>query len=66
MLFSSRRQKAVLKEFQKAQCLATERETAYTPFVPQAVLPSSYTASEVDTSSDPTPDQRALLVESRR
>ncbi|KAH1096623.1 hypothetical protein J1N35_013544 [Gossypium stocksii] len=31
---------AVLKEFQKAQRLAAERETAYTPFVPQAVPPS--------------------------
>lgn len=30
---------AVLKEFQKAQRLAAERETAYTPFVPQAALP---------------------------
>lgn len=33
---------AVLKEFQKAQRLAAERETAYTPFVPQTVLPSRY------------------------
>ena len=33
---------AVLKEFQKAQRLAAERETAYTPFVPQAALPSRY------------------------
>lgn len=57
---------AVLKEFQKAQRLAAERETAYAPFVPQAVLPSSYTASEVDVASDKTQDQRALLVESRR
>ncbi|XP_010518667.1 PREDICTED: syntaxin-22 [Tarenaya hassleriana] len=57
---------AVLKEFQKAQRLAAERETAYTPFVPQAVLPSSYTAGEVDVISDKTPEQRALLVESRR
>ncbi|XP_040866134.1 syntaxin isoform X1 [Glycine max] len=57
---------AVLKEFQKAQRLAAERETAYTPFVPQAVLPSSYTASEVDVGSDKSPEQRALLVESRR
>ncbi|XP_027346583.1 syntaxin-22-like isoform X2 [Abrus precatorius] len=57
---------AVLKEFQKAQRLAAERETAYTPFVSQAVLPSSYTASEVDVGSDKTPEQRALLVESRR
>ncbi|EYU19053.1 hypothetical protein ABFS82_01G110100 [Erythranthe guttata] len=57
---------AVLKEFQKAQRLAAERETSYTPFVPQAVLPSSYTAGEIDVSSDKTPEQRALLVESRR
>nr|AFK38821.1 unknown [Medicago truncatula] len=57
---------AVLKEFQKAQRLSAERETAYTPFVPQAVLPSSYTASEMDIGTDKTPEQRALLVESRR
>ncbi|XP_058093484.1 syntaxin-22 [Magnolia sinica] len=57
---------AVLKEFQKAQRLAAERETAYAPFVPQAVLPSSYTASELDIRSDKTPEERALLVESRR
>ncbi|XP_015085055.1 syntaxin-22-like [Solanum pennellii] len=57
---------AVLKEFQKAQRLAAERETAYTPFIPQAVLPSSYTASEVDVASDKSQEQRALLVESRR
>ncbi|MQL70790.1 hypothetical protein Taro_003134 [Colocasia esculenta] len=57
---------AVLKEFQKAQRLSAERETAYTPFVPQAVLPSSYTASEIDIGSDKTQEQRALLVESRR
>uniref|UniRef100_A0A5B6YSD7 Putative syntaxin-22-like n=1 Tax=Davidia involucrata TaxID=16924 RepID=A0A5B6YSD7_DAVIN len=50
---------AVLKEFQKAQRLAAERETAYTAFVPQAVLPSSYTASELDLSSDKSPEQRA-------
>ncbi|KAF8380736.1 hypothetical protein HHK36_028226 [Tetracentron sinense] len=56
----------VLKEFQKAQRLAAERETAYSPFVPQAVLPSSYTAGELDISSDKTPIERALLVESRR
>ncbi|XP_022923822.1 syntaxin-22 isoform X1 [Cucurbita moschata] len=57
---------AVLKEFQKAQRLAAERETAYTPFVPQAVLPSSYTAGESDASSENNLEQRALLVESRR
>ncbi|KAI8546899.1 hypothetical protein RHMOL_Rhmol07G0155200 [Rhododendron molle] len=57
---------AVLKEFQKAQRLAAERETAYAPLVPQAVLPSSYTASEIAISSDKSPEQRALLVEPRR
>lgn len=31
---------AVLKEFQKAQRLAAERETTYAPFVPKDVLPS--------------------------
>ncbi|MED6219222.1 Syntaxin-22 [Stylosanthes scabra] len=55
---------AVLKEFQKAQRLAAERETAYTPFVPQAA-PSSYSANE-DANSGKAPEQRALLVESRR
>nr|KJB51615.1 hypothetical protein B456_008G224800 [Gossypium raimondii] len=57
---------AVLKEFQKAQRLAAERETAYTPFVPQAVPSSSYTAGEVDTRSDESAEQRGLLVQSRR
>ncbi|MBA0588445.1 hypothetical protein Gorai_001548 [Gossypium raimondii] len=57
---------AVLKEFQKAQRLAAERETAYTPFVPQAVLPSSNGTSEIDLGSDKGAEQKALLVESRR
>ncbi|XP_047322106.1 syntaxin-22-like [Impatiens glandulifera] len=51
----------VLQEFQKAQRLAAERETAYTPFVP-----SSYTANEINIGYDQTPEQRVLLVESRR
>ncbi|KAE8679559.1 Syntaxin-21 [Hibiscus syriacus] len=54
---------AVLKEFQKSQRLAAERETSYSPFVSQAALPSSYTAGELDIGSDT--EQRAL-VESRR
>ncbi|MBA0740447.1 hypothetical protein Gogos_013649, partial [Gossypium gossypioides] len=57
---------AVLKEFQKAQRLAAEREAAYTPFVPQAVLPSSNGTSEIDLGSDKGAEQQALLVESRR
>ncbi|KAJ3680711.1 hypothetical protein LUZ60_016989 [Juncus effusus] len=58
--------KAIMQEFQKAQNLAAQRETAYSPFVPQAVLPSSYTAGEINVGYDKTPEQRASLVESRR
>ncbi|XP_073313813.1 syntaxin-22-like [Primulina huaijiensis] len=54
---------AVLREFQKAQRLSAERETTFTPL--QSVLPSSYTASEIDGSSDRSSEQRATL-ESRR
>lgn len=59
---------AVLKEFQKAQRTAAERETAYAPFVAQAVLPSTYMASELNLSAEDTQIQehRALLVEQRR
>ncbi|KAL3497881.1 hypothetical protein ACH5RR_040613 [Cinchona calisaya] len=57
---------AVLKEFQKAQRLSAERETAYTPFVTQAVQPSSYTDHETDVTSGKSSEQQALLVESRR
>ncbi|PPE02620.1 hypothetical protein GOBAR_DD00319 [Gossypium barbadense] len=57
---------AVLKEFQKAQRLAAERETSYSPFVPQSALPASYTAGEMDASSDKSAEQRALLVERRQ
>ncbi|XP_010518905.1 PREDICTED: syntaxin-22 [Tarenaya hassleriana] len=52
---------AVLKEFQKAQRLAAERETTYTPFVPQGAISSS----EADISSDGSHEQRAG-VESKR
>ncbi|CAL1399436.1 unnamed protein product [Linum trigynum] len=57
---------AVLKEFQKAQRLSAERETAYSPFAAQANVPSSYTANEVDASSDKNPEERALLMETKR
>ncbi|URE01529.1 SynN [Musa troglodytarum] len=40
---------AILKEFQKAQRIAAERETAYIPFVPQAVLPSRQEGLLLDT-----------------
>ncbi|XP_076959150.1 syntaxin-22-like isoform X5 [Bidens hawaiensis] len=52
----------VLKEYQKAQRLSAERETAYTPFVPQSSLPSRDPASEADGSQE----QQVLLVNSKR
>ncbi|CAI9291446.1 unnamed protein product [Lactuca saligna] len=57
---------AVLKEFQKAQRLAAERETAYSPAVPQAIHSSRNEAGEVDASSGRSPEQHALLVQSKR
>jgi hypothetical protein len=38
---------AVLKEFQKAQRLAVEREAAYAPFVSQAGLPQRWFAAQL-------------------
>ncbi|CAL9217089.1 unnamed protein product [Arabidopsis halleri] len=52
---------AVLKEYQKAQHIAAERETSYTPFDPKANLSSS----EVEIGYDRSQEQR-LLMESRR
>lgn len=54
----------VLQEFQKAQRLAAERETAYSPFVPQGVS-SSDAASEVENNSE-RGEERVRLVESKR
>ncbi|KAK1438329.1 hypothetical protein QVD17_04136 [Tagetes erecta] len=56
----------VLQEYQKVQRLSAERETAYTPFVPQAYLPSRDPAGEVDVSSDRSQEQHALLMDSKR
>ncbi|XP_074557656.1 syntaxin-22-like isoform X2 [Curcuma longa] len=56
----------ILKEFQKFQRLAAERATAFAPLVPEANPPSNYDATEVDSSSGKTLEQRALLAESRR
>ncbi|KAL8141754.1 hypothetical protein V2J09_014786 [Rumex salicifolius] len=56
---------AVLREFQKVQRLAAERETAYTPFVPQAALPSSYT-EEVNGNADKNLEQRVVFMEAKR
>ncbi|KAJ4721061.1 Syntaxin-22 like [Melia azedarach] len=58
---------SVLKEFQKAQRLAAERETAYAPFVPKAVLPPSYSYSAPDPEiSSSRGSEQQLLLESKR
>ncbi|PRQ60718.1 hypothetical protein RchiOBHm_Chr1g0384351 [Rosa chinensis] len=57
---------AALKDYQKAQRLAAERETAYAPFVPKQVLPSSYSPHEQEMSSARSPKQQSLLLESER
>ncbi|CAM0880704.1 unnamed protein product [Alopecurus aequalis] len=57
---------AVLKEFQKAQRLAVEREAAYAPFITQAGLPQSYNSTEVNNGADRLAEQRTQLLESRR
>ncbi|KAK4804527.1 hypothetical protein SAY86_004344 [Trapa natans] len=57
---------AVLKEFQKAQRLAAERETAYNLSVTEASLPTSYGASELVLGPGESWGQHALLIESRR
>ncbi|GMY06367.1 syntaxin-22 [Fagus crenata] len=56
---------SVLKEFQKAQRLAAERETTYAPFIPKEVLPSSYDVHELEISSSRTSEQQVLLLESK-
>ncbi|XWS58734.1 hypothetical protein CRYUN_Cryun08bG0059700 [Craigia yunnanensis] len=53
---------SALKDFQKAQRLAVERETAYTPFVSKEVLPSRYAAHEVEISSSKSQEQQTLLA----
>ncbi|KAL5724912.1 Syntaxin-22 [Ranunculus cassubicifolius] len=54
----------VLKEFQKAQRLAAERETSYSPTGPP--VPSSYAGSDLEAGSDRNGEQHMALVESKR
>lgn len=56
---------AILKEYQKAQQLAAERETAYTPFVPQVAESSGYSSTVPDLSAEVNQEQQ-LLIESRK
>ncbi|GMI65950.1 syntaxin of plants 21 [Hibiscus trionum] len=57
---------AALKDFQKAQRLAAERETAYTPSVPKEDLSSSCDAHEVEKNSSKSLEQQQLLVTKRQ
>ncbi|KAE8673731.1 Syntaxin-22 [Hibiscus syriacus] len=57
---------AALKDFQKVQRLAAERETAYTPSVPKEVLPSSYDAYELEKNPSKSLEQQQLLVTKRQ
>lgn len=56
---------AILKEYQKAQQLAAERETAYTPFVPQVAESSGYSSTVPHSSAELNQEQQ-LLIESRK
>ncbi|CAH2072572.1 unnamed protein product [Thlaspi arvense] len=56
---------SVLKEFQKAQRLAAEREITYTPVVSKEI-PTSYNAQEIDTEPSRTSQQQTLLLQARR
>lgn len=58
---------SVLKEFQKAQRLAAQRETAYTPFIPKESQSYDDREEGLDgKSSHEYEQQAALLMESRR
>ncbi|XP_039062924.1 syntaxin-21-like [Hibiscus syriacus] len=57
---------AALKDFQKAQRLAAERETAYTPSVPKGDLSSSFDAHAVEKKSSKSLEQQQLLVSKRQ
>ncbi|CDY38084.1 hypothetical protein Bca4012_048009 [Brassica carinata] len=59
---------SVLKEFQKAQRLAAEREITYTPVVTTKDIPTSYNAQELDIESlrTSTSPQQTRLLQSRQ
>lgn len=56
----------VLKEFQKAQRLSAQRETAYSPFVPKEVPSSQSSGNAEEISSFQSQEQQAVLLESRK
>ncbi|WZY75010.1 hypothetical protein YC2023_021394 [Brassica napus] len=57
---------SVLKEFQKVQRFAAEREITYTPVVTTKDIPTSYNAEELDIESLRTSQQQTRLLQSRQ
>lgn len=58
---------SVVREFEKAQQLAAEKESAFAPFVPDAVLPSRNNASgKLGIRSSQEPKHASLTVEAQR
>ncbi|KAM7463559.1 hypothetical protein LguiA_031680 [Lonicera macranthoides] len=57
---------SILREFQKAQRLAAERETAYAPFVPKEALPSINSVIEVEITSANSRDHISLVQSNRQ
>ncbi|KAL8142702.1 hypothetical protein V2J09_015734 [Rumex salicifolius] len=57
---------SVLKEFQKAQRLAAQRETTYAPFVPKEVPSYGNSEEYQEMSSSRVQEQQALVLASKR
>ncbi|KAK6289329.1 PREDICTED: syntaxin-21 [Theobroma cacao] len=57
---------SALKDLQKAQRLAAEKETAYAPLNSKEVVPLSYAAHEVEVNSPKRLEQQTLLVSKRQ
>jgi syntaxin 7 len=57
---------SVLREFQKAQRLAAEKETSYAPFLAKGALPSNNNAIELEITSIQSRDKAYQLQSSRQ
>ncbi|GLT57791.1 hypothetical protein SLA2020_307400 [Shorea laevis] len=57
---------SALKDFQKTQRLAAEKETAYSPLVPKEVLPSTYGAHEMEITSSRSAERQSFLESKRQ
>ncbi|XP_021283527.1 syntaxin-21 [Herrania umbratica] len=57
---------SALKDLQKAQRLAAEKETAYAPLVSKEVVPLSYAPHEMEVNSSKSLERQTLLVSKRQ